>query len=113
MTPVSNGSSKSQSRSITHVNPLLTISMAAVLLTACGSGGSAQAAQDKSGITPDGQTARSGRYVRQPSGYRAFIPAPLPPSPPVAPVGDLHALLSKADRALRRLDGSVAIKAGK
>ncbi len=23
--------------------------------------------------------ARAGRYVRQPSGYKAFIPAPLPP----------------------------------
>ena len=54
-----------------------------------------------------GQTARSGRYVRQPSGYRAFIPAPLPPNPPVALAGDLQALLSKADRGLGRLDGSV------
>lgn len=32
---------------------------------------------------------------------------PLPPSPPVDIAGDLHALLSKADRALGRLDGSV------
>jgi Fic family protein len=59
------------------------------------------------GTTSDGKTARSGRYVRQPSGYRAFIPVPLPPSPPVDIAGDLHALLSKADRALGRLDGSV------
>jgi Fic family protein len=45
--------------------------------------------------------------VRQPNGYRAFIPAPLPPSPPVALAAELQALLSKADRALGRLDGSV------
>lgn len=51
--------------------------------------------------------ARAGRYVRQATGYRAFIPAPLPPSPPLALAGELHALLSRADRALGRLDGSV------
>ncbi len=49
---------------------------------------------------------RAGRYIRQPAGYRAFIPAPLPPDPPVAMAG-LHELLSSADRALGRLDGSV------
>ena len=26
---------------------------------------------------------RAGRYVRQPTGYKAFMPAPLPPEPPV------------------------------
>lgn len=50
---------------------------------------------------------RAGRYVRQSTGYRAFLPAPLPPAPPVAMDGELHALLSQADRALGRLDGSV------
>src|SRR5690348_4242274 len=50
---------------------------------------------------------RAGRYVRQSTGYRAFIPAPLPPSPPLALAGELHAPLSRADRALGRLDGSV------
>jgi len=50
--------------------------------------------------------SRAGRYIRQPSGYRAFIPAPLPPDPPVAMAG-LQDLLSRADRALGRLDGSV------
>jgi Fic family protein len=50
---------------------------------------------------------RAGRYVSQPTGYRAFIPAPLPPDPPIAFTGDLPALLSSADRALGRLDGSV------
>jgi Fic family protein len=51
--------------------------------------------------------ARAGRYVRQPSGYRAFLPAPLPPDPPVRLDGALGVLLSQADRALGRLDGSV------
>jgi Fic family protein len=50
---------------------------------------------------------RSGRYVRQPAGYRAFLPAPLPPVPPIRLEGELRVLLSQADRALGRLDGSV------
>ena len=50
---------------------------------------------------------RAGRYVSQPPGYRAFIPAPLPPDPPVALTSRLLVLLSKADRALGRLDGSI------
>jgi Fic family protein len=50
---------------------------------------------------------RAGRYITQPSGYRAFIPEPLPPDPPIQIVGDLQRLLSEADRALGRLDGSV------
>ena len=28
------------------------------------------------------QSTRAGRYVSQPTGYRAFTPAPLPPEPP-------------------------------
>lgn len=52
-------------------------------------------------------TARSGRYVAQPTGYRAFIPEPLPPKPPIQVTGELQRLLSEADRALGRLDGSV------
>lgn len=50
---------------------------------------------------------RSGRYVLQPTGYRAFIPAPLPPRPRVRIDGDVQRLLSEADRSLGRLDGSV------
>lgn len=52
---------------------------------------------------------RSGRYVLQPSRYRAFIPAPLPPDPPLAFNEPLLELLSKADRALGRLDGATDI----
>ena len=50
---------------------------------------------------------RARRYVNQPTGYRTFIPAPLPPDPPVQMGGDLPALLSRADQALGRLDGSI------
>ncbi len=52
-------------------------------------------------------TERGGQYVTQAAGYRAFIPAPLPPNPPLHLDGELHSLLSAADRALGRLDGSV------
>lgn len=50
---------------------------------------------------------RAGTYLTQPTGYRAFIPAPLPPRPPLNLEGELQSLLSAADRALGRLDGSV------
>ena len=48
---------------------------------------------------------RSGEYVKQLSGYSAFIPAPLPPNPPILMDAELTRLLSDADRALGRLDG--------
>jgi Fic family protein len=51
--------------------------------------------------------SRAGTYQRQPSGYRAFIPTPLPPQPPVMFSGELQRLLSQADLALGRLDGSI------
>jgi Fic family protein len=51
--------------------------------------------------------ARAGRYVAQPSGYSAFIPAPLPPRPRVRVGAALQGLLSEADRGLGRLDGSI------
>jgi Fic family protein len=50
--------------------------------------------------------SRAGHYVRQSTGYRAFLPAPLPPEK-LDLGGELHRLLSTADRALGRLDGSV------
>ena len=55
----------------------------------------------------DVSSSRAGRYVSQPDKYRAFIPDPLPPNPPVRIAGDLQVLLSGADRALGRLDGSI------
>lgn len=52
-------------------------------------------------------STRAGHFVNQPTGYRAFVPAPLPPVPALAMDAELQALLSAADRALGRLDGSV------
>ncbi|CAL1125080.1 unnamed protein product [Cladocopium goreaui] len=50
---------------------------------------------------------RAGRYVSQPTGYRAFVPAALPPDPPLEISADLNVLLSQANLALGRLDGSI------
>lgn len=58
-------------------------------------------------VTVGEAPTRAGRYIAQPTGYRAFMPAPLPPQPTLALGGELQGLLSAADRALGRLDGSV------
>lgn len=47
---------------------------------------------------------RTGRNVHQPTGYRAFLPRPLPYDPPLRYDDSLLALLSEADQALARLD---------
>lgn len=62
----------------------------------------------KEAHTPASSPAgRAGTYRRQPGAYRAFIPARLPPDPPVRLEGRLQAMLSKADLALGRLAGSI------
>src|SRR5665213_4208903 len=50
---------------------------------------------------------RAGRWENQAGreGYGAFIPAPLPPNPPIVLDGELQTLLERASRALGRLDG--------
>lgn len=48
---------------------------------------------------------RSGAYRQQPTGYKAFLPAQLPPDPPVKIEGELQNLLSNADMSMARLDG--------
>jgi Fic family protein len=58
---------------------------------------------------PAPRASRAGRFVTQPSGYRAFVPAPLPPDPPLDLNGETLALLSQADVALGRLDGVVKV----
>ena len=58
-------------------------------------------------LNAGGNIMKAGHYGRQTGGYQAFIPASLPPEPPPALTGDLQTLLSEADRALGRLDGSV------
>jgi Fic family protein len=50
-------------------------------------------------------STRAGRFIRQPTGYKAYEPEPLPPAPPVRLEGDLAVLLSEAERSLGRLDG--------
>ncbi|HNQ60273.1 MAG TPA: Fic family protein [Bacteroidales bacterium] len=55
------------------------------------------------------QSNRAGVYIQQPSGYNAFIPSPLPPNPPIQLEGELQTILSEADQALGRLDGSITI----
>ena len=47
---------------------------------------------------------RAGRFIQQTTGYKAFIPAPLPPEPPVEYSGAMQTLLSEADRNIGRLD---------
>ena len=52
---------------------------------------------------------RAGQYLIQPGGCRVFIPAPLPPVPPIRYSPELLSLLSEADRALARLDGIASV----
>lgn len=52
---------------------------------------------------------RAGTYINQSAGYRAFVPKPLPPEPPIRFDDELQSLLSKADRALARLDGITTV----
>lgn len=50
----------------------------------------------------------AGTYVKGSmvgSGYHAFVPAPLPPQPPLQFDGSLVALLERANQSLGRLDG--------
>jgi Fic family protein len=56
-----------------------------------------------------GAAGRAGRYVQQPTGYRAFIPAPVPPSPPLMVDAATLRLLERANLALGRLDGATPI----
>jgi len=46
------------------------------------------------------QKNRAGRYIKQLTGYGAYIPKLLPPTPPIKYDGELRNLLSEADRAL-------------
>jgi hypothetical protein len=50
-----------------------------------------------------------GVYVTQPTGYRAFIPAEVPPKPPLQLDGELLMLHSAADRAIGRLDAATQL----
>ena len=58
-------------------------------------------------MTKFDQKERAGQYIRQVAGYSAFLPKPLPPIPPLQMDDETLALISQADRALGRLDGSI------
>lgn len=47
---------------------------------------------------------RSGQYITQVNGYKAFIPSSLPPNPEVKMDESMNQLLSNANIALGRLD---------
>lgn len=55
---------------------------------------------------PKTTSTRAGEYVRQPGGFDAFVPKPLPPKPAIA-TDRLVPLLSRADQAVGRLDGEI------
>lgn len=48
---------------------------------------------------------RTGQFITQPEGHKAFIPRHLPPQPPIKMDRELTLILSEADQALARLDG--------
>ena len=57
---------------------------------------------------PAQASPRAGLLVQQqsgPDGYSAFVPAPLPPSPPLDLSGRLGGMLERASSSLGRLDG--------
>ncbi|VAX21925.1 Fic domain protein, Pden_3305 type [hydrothermal vent metagenome] len=49
-------------------------------------------------------SGRAGKYIQQTEKYKAFIPKPLPPDPPLKTDSELQVLLSSADRAVGGLD---------
>ena len=50
------------------------------------------------------KTLRAGAFVRQPGGFRAFVPKPLPPDPPLMVNEDLQSQMGVACANLGRLD---------
>jgi Fic family protein len=63
-------------------------------------------------MTPTHGSTRAGRFVAQqrgPDGFAAFIPAPLPPNPPLEPRSEIQLALEHASRELGRLDGMTLI----
>ena len=52
-----------------------------------------------------GKETRSGLFVPQGDGHSAFVPKPLPPTPPIELDSELLALLEQSGTELGRLDG--------
>jgi Fic family protein len=56
-------------------------------------------------VPKQAKETRSGRFVSQGEAYSAFVPKPLPPTPPVDLEAELLSLLEQAGTELGRLDG--------
>ncbi len=54
-------------------------------------------------------TNRAGFFMNSNVGYKSFVPAKLPPDPPIVYDAEMQTLLSLADRKLGRLDGITQI----
>lgn len=52
---------------------------------------------------------RAGYFMNANAGYKSFVPAKLPPNPPISYDAEMQTLLSLADRKLGRLDGVTQI----
>ena len=52
---------------------------------------------------------RAGYFMNSNTGYKSFVPAKLPPEPPIQYDAEMQTLLSLADRKLGRLDGITQI----
>lgn len=57
--------------------------------------------------SPAGDPNRTGRYVDQPTGHQACLPALLPPDPPIRFDANLQDRLSEATRNLDQLNGAL------
>nr|NGX50096.1 hypothetical protein [Candidatus Anoxychlamydiales bacterium] len=47
---------------------------------------------------------RSGKYITQSTGYKAYIPSNLPPKPSILIVDDIKNLLIDANMAIGKID---------
>ena len=54
-------------------------------------------------------SSRAGFFITGGTGVKSFVPAKLPPTPPIQFDAELQNLLSLADRKLGRLDGVTQI----
>jgi Fic family protein len=56
-------------------------------------------------MTMKSTSGRAGRFMRQPTGYKAFVPSPLPPDPPLQLDGQFLCVHEQATIRLGRLEG--------
>ena len=60
-------------------------------------------------ITSQTRSNRAGKYVKQPAGYHAFIPKPLPPNPTINIDFELLDLVAQASQAVGQLNAAANI----